>query len=296
MALFLLPFPWEVRSISIMGLSKIDFLSQFLYRSTESLVYRYSGKSIIESVVKGKQLKLEISSSTGPQKVYVEGIEKELNSRDSGYYHFKLRDLLDLKYLDPVDYAMLIPNSDSFRQNLGARLGEALNWSIVEKTGAHFKLVKDFVSKVIDDEFTEVTVKFNRLALRKVTPSGEPFYVELEHVGDGVKRFLTCALWLEAVKPRAVLWDDLEASAHPSLLNGIIKWLSEHDWQVVMSTHSIDVLREILSVELEDAKILSLRKLPDDTLTYREYSLDELEEFFEKGVDVRKLFTPREEL
>ena len=108
-------------------------------------------------------------------------------------------------------------------------------------------------------------------------------------MGDGVERFLISSLWLETVKPQVVLWDDLEASAHPSLIREILTWLASHDWQVVFSTHSIDVLHELLMVEPHEAKILALRKLPDDTLTYREYTLENLEEMFESGQDIRKL-------
>ena len=69
----------------------------------------------------------------------------------------------------------------------------------------------------------------------------------------------------------------------------IIEWLSGYNWQVVVSTHSIDVLREVVLAEPEDTIVLALRKLSDDTLTYKEYTLDDLEKMLEAGLDVRKL-------
>lgn len=62
-------------------------------------------------------------------------------------------------------------------------------------------------------------------------------------------------LLLEAVKPKIVLWDDFEVFAHPSLIETLLKWLTEEDWQVVLSTHSIDILYALLSIKKNTRKI-----------------------------------------
>jgi len=148
--------------------------------------------------------------------------------------------------------------------------------------------VRNFVSKVVSDVFTEASVRFHDIVLRKEV-GGDVMYVRLEDLGDGVKRFLTAALWLEAIKPKVVLWDDLELAAHPALVGEVIEWLEKHEWQVVASTHSIDVLRELVERGI-DARIIVLRKSRDDVLSHKALSVDDLGRLFEVGQDVRKLF------
>jgi len=45
-------------------------------------------------------------------------------------------------------------------------------------------------------------------------------------------------------------------------------------------------------VEPEDTRIIQLNKNPYDVLSYREYTLVDLEKMFEEDLDVRKLFAP----
>lgn len=288
MALFMFPFPWALvfasAKLPILRLSKPDFIRDFLCRDFRALVYRYSGSGEVEVSLDGKLLRLEVSSVEGFGPLSSESVV--FSASDEG-----VRRLGSFLGLDDVSalasYALFVPNSDGFRSALVKALVDC--WEDVEKAGAHFRLVRDFVAEAVDDRFTEASVKRDRLVLRKELPSGEPYYVDLEHVGAGVKRFLTAALWLEAAKPRVVLWDDLEASAHPSLISCVIRWLVERDWQVIASTHSIDVLRELLYVGPDEAKVVALRKRGDDVLTHREYSLDELEKLFNSGQNARKL-------
>jgi hypothetical protein len=45
-------------------------------------------------------------------------------------------------------------------------------------------------------------------------------------------------------------------------------------------------------VEPEDTRIIQLNKNQYDVLSYREYTLEDLEKMFEEGLDVRRLFAP----
>ena len=98
---------------------------------------------------------------------------------------------------------------------------------------------------------------------------------------------LAYGLCLETYRPRLVLWDDVEASAHPGLVEAVLEWLASRDWQVVQSTHSYDVLERLVAVELEEAAVV-LRK-GADVLESRVLSLEEVEEMLERHVDVRKM-------
>ena len=282
LALFLAPYPWTAYFLPIIERRKVEFLVDFLHRDLRSLIYRYSGKLRIKYQLEDKEMILELQANKTP------AIYQSDGSRIEG--HDKLLDYLRLEGVyreNPARYSLLIPDSDSFLDKLDE--GLVFKWEDVEKSGAHYKLVKDYVNKAIQDKSTEVGIRPNELAIRKELPDGEPYWINLGHVGSGVRRFLTSALWLEAVKPKVVLWDDFEASAHPALVKASLEWLANHEWQVVLSTHSIDVLREVAFLDVEDAAVLSLRRYEDDTLTYTQYSLDELVDMFEKGQDVRKL-------
>ncbi|RLI39836.1 hypothetical protein DRO60_00090, partial [Candidatus Bathyarchaeota archaeon] len=61
------------------------------------------------------------------------------------------------------------------------------------------------------------------------------------------------------------------------------------DWQVVLTTHSYDVLERLVAIEPEDASVVVLKKGPDDVLEPKVLSLDELRDMMESHVDVRKV-------
>jgi len=286
-ALFLFPYPFGNYKLPIIQSDKFEFLSKYLEKDKKALVYRYSGKGEIECTINSKLLKLEVFDDGtltmyfNGEKLESVGLIEELAKKIAKFIGF------DFKGMDEfIGYTLLLPNNSSFRISLSD--GLCKEWEKVEKTGAHFKLVRELIQKVIDDRFTEVVPRFDKLTLRKDLLN-DTYYVKLENVGNGIKRVLTSMLWLEAIKPKVVLWDDIEASSHPSLIKSIIEWLAEHEWQTIISTHSIDVLHEVLLTEPKDAKILLLRKSNEDELRYKAYTLKELEEMFEEGYDVRKL-------
>jgi len=286
-ALFLFPYPWPHHLLPLIDMPKITvtgscFFRDFLRKDFRSLVYRYSGVGEVTCVYQGRELKLEVKD-TGMGTMSIKGKNGESTYVSSE----KLSEILKVDVGSLMKSCLFIPESDVFRERLEAKL--VMHWETVEKSGAHTRLIRKFISNVVEDRFTEVSLRRNVLVLRKEFPDGDVAYIDMNDVGDGVKRFLTSALWLEAVKPDVVLWDDLESSAHPSLIKEVIRWLDGHDWQVIASTHSIDVLHELAVVEPKDAVVVSLRKLADDTLDYRSYTIEELRQLFETGQDVRKL-------
>jgi hypothetical protein len=270
----------------ILDYSKMDVF-KWLHRFEKSLIYRYSGKASVRCHIDGKPIEFEVTD-TGNFTVVIDN--ETLGVTD----HTRFPKLfLGEDYSLAVEkklsgYTAFIPNSDQFMANLSDKL--VSHWDEVEATGAHMKIVKNFVTKVVEDRFTDTSVRFQEIVLRKELQD-DVAYIRLNDVGGGVKRFLTAALWLEAIKPRVVLWDDLEASAHPSLIRSIVEWLMDHDWQVVASTHSIDVLREIVVAELDprEVKVIQLKKSPDDVISWKGLSIDEVRDLIDSGQDVRKL-------
>ena len=186
--------------------------------------------------------------------------------------------------------AFYIPNSTRYyrRKLLNFILRDnVLRW--IEKHGFHRK-VTEMLSEVVYDKFTELLLRRDRLCLRKeVNGSIGPLYIDIDSLGEGVRRFVLIYLAIEYLDPRIVLWDDVEVAMHPSFLGVLIKWLSSSDRQVVLTTHSIDVLYALTVVRPEDCRVIILRKTPSDEVEWKALSLDELEEFFESGVDIRKI-------
>ncbi len=114
-------------------------------------------------------------------------------------------------------------------------------------------------------------------------------YIRLDDAGEGVKRAIITILLLETISPKLVLWDDFGSTEHPSLLKKEIQWLSKKDWQVVLATHSIDVLYELLDSDIEDLNILLLNKKADDTTVFKSLSIDELNGLMNGNSDPRLL-------
>ena len=53
--------------------------------------------------------------------------------------------------------------------------------------------------------------------------------------------------------------------------------------------YTIDVLRETVNLAPSDATIIALRKTPDDVLRYKAYTVDEVADLIDKGLDPRKI-------
>jgi predicted ATPase len=111
----------------------------------------------------------------------------------------------------------------------------------------------------------------------------------LNDLGEGVKRGVLTYFSIEYLNPAIILWDDIEVAAHPSLLDATIKWLAESDRQVVLSTHSVDVLESFVRVEPKEAKVIMFKKDKEDIISYKSLTLDEVEDLLDKGIDPRKI-------
>jgi len=163
---------------------------------------------------------------------------------------------------------------------------EVVRWA--EKEGHNVRVVKELVSKVVYDRFTEVVLYRNKLSLRNEV-AGKVMYVDVRSLGEGVKRLILAYYAVEYLNPRIVLWDDIEVAAHPGLARVLLEWLAKSGRQVVIATHSIDVLRTVVDLDLKDCRVVVLRKRESDVVEWRALELDEVEEYLDAGLDIRKL-------
>ena len=254
-----------------------DELLGHLHGRPLSLVYGYTGEATIKYGIRGREVlrKIRGGSISSPR----------INGEEAGISG--LTELLETETLG--SFSVFLPNDTEFLRECELAMESESAWHEVEKSGASVSIVRDLVAKVVPDRFTEAIVRFEHIALRKELPDGRVLYVRAADLGDGVERVLIYGLWLETYRPKLVLWDDIEASAHPGLVEAVLEWLASRDWQVVLSTHSLDVLDRLVAVEPEGASVVVLRKGADDVLRPRVLGLDELREMLESHVDPRKV-------
>jgi len=178
---------------------------------------------------------------------------------------------------------VLIPNNTEFLRRVEEKLSS--EWARVEKTESHIRVVEEVINPVVDERFTEVLRRDSSLYVRKEAG----FYINLRDLGDGIEKTLSIILFLELCSPKLVLWDDFEISAHPSLIESILRWLCGRDWQVVLATHSIDVLYELVEIKPEDCKIIQMKKTQDDILLHKSLTIEEVEDLLSANNDPRFL-------
>ncbi|RZN36299.1 MAG: DUF2813 domain-containing protein [Methanosarcinales archaeon] len=250
-----------------------------LHSGHDGLVYGYSGNATMTYNIGKTSVTIELTSNGGTQI----SIDNEAISSSED-----IPNLLKIPEPKLKDISIYIPN-DTKTINEYAECTSLMENEIV-KIGAN-KRVAEFVNQCIDEKYTEVLWKRDGISCRKELPDGSLLYPKLDDLGDGIKRATITMLLLEARSPQLILWDDFETASHPTLIRAQLGWLSKKDWQVVLSTHSIDVLYQLLELDISpnDLQIIRMRKSNDDTLVYESLSIDELEDLMNANADPRLL-------
>ncbi len=276
-ALYLIPHPYLPVVIPFTS-RRIELIAG-MHGGKPSLVYGYSGEALINCELEGLAIKMKIDEKGGTE-IFVDSQRASTPSSVADSMKVEEKALWSSSYF--------IPSDTLFLERVQAELLKDDVWSKVVKVGAHVSAVKELVNPVVSDTYTEVLIEKDKLKLRKERMDG-PLYIHISDLGGGVQRVLTIALALEYLKPSLVLWDDLESSAHPGLIEVVLDWLSKGEWQVVVSTHSLDVLYEYAKVSPLNSQVILLRKDRNDVVQYKIFSPEEIDDLLDKGVDPRKI-------
>ena len=161
-------------------------------------------------------------------------------------------------------------------------------WDRIVKLGLNVNIVRDIINPCINEEFTELLMYKQDIRVRKEI-NEKVLYIRLQDLGSGIYGTMIKAIILTLLKPNLVLIDDFEVAMHPSLIETLLKWLNKEDWQVVISTHSLDVIYSVLDVKPKDFQLIQVKKTHDDILHHKILMFDELEDLIESNVDPRKL-------
>ena len=287
-ALSLLPLPSDF-IVNYTNDTRFNLLSK-LHGGISSMVYAYSGVSSVNCFVNDRAWALRLNEY-GRVNLSIEGIEQTIiDSKPVEAAAIALgitRATPDLP--EKVNRSVFfIPDDTVFMNDLFNRLGDPKNRNLVTKLGAHATVATELINKCVDDKYTELLFA-PELSARKELPNGKPLYIKMKDLGDGVKKAALIALWFEALSPSLVLWDDFEGSAHPTLIRVLLEWLSKKKCQTILSTHSIDVLTSLVDVKPKNAKVIQLKKTPEDVLLQKDLNLNDLEGLLTANQDPRKL-------
>jgi len=287
-ALSLLPLP--LHSLPYYDGNSVDLLER-LHGGKSSVLYAYSGSALIEYLVQGRTWKIDLREQ-GETYLFIKGY-KGITVREQPVrcaavaLGMKPRPKQGL-WRRINSKVFFIPNDTTFLDVLANNLIQERNQNLVVKMGVHVRITRELINKCVDDKYTEILFT-PRLSARKELMDGNVIYVKIKDLGDGIEKAALIGLWLETLNPSLVLWDDFEGSAHPSLIKVLLTWLSKKKWQVILSSHSIDVLNALLDVRPRNTKVIQLKKTGKDLLLHEDVDLEELETLIEANQDPRKL-------
>ncbi|MGC9117158.1 MAG: AAA family ATPase [Conexivisphaera sp.] len=109
--------------------------------------------------------------------------------------------------------------------------------------------------------------------------------VRLADMGEGAKAYLLVRALQEILRPRFMLWDDVEAHMNPRLALRAARWIAGlGETSVIMTTHSLEFAEVIAGAAEGRVILLALR---DGRLSSRSFTAEELGELRTAGVDVR---------
>ncbi len=273
-ALFLLPL--ANRKDSLYSQSVLQEYSSKGYLRPHGFVFLYSGEAELNFSIHNKNFKIKIDHLGNCTSLILEGDGEKYISNEG-----EISKKIGIKNLE--EYSIYLPYDTSFFRDMTEYVRS--HKAEITKKSLHTKVAK-FINKSIDDRFTEVIWTDEGISLRRKDAK----YIKIEDLGSGARKVITTMLALENINPKLVLWDDFDAGMHPSLIKTVLKWLNSHkDWQVVLSTHSIDVLYHILDLEnTKDIRIHLLRK-KYDILESRAIDVEELEDLIDANTDPRLL-------
>jgi len=294
-ALSLLPSP--LISEYITGRDKIEFIKNLHYReeslninrrSYKTLIYQYAGTALIEyNRIGEKVFNISMKENQIIPNFGVNEIINSIISKLKGTKPPKQLEYID-KFLEMIKKpsslsVLFIPYDTQYIKEMEKKI-DSLKEIIIKK-GIHVQVAKS-LNKCVDDEYSEILFG-DPIRIRKIF-SDNFTYVRISDLGSGAEKLIKIMLLIESITPELILIDDIEAGLHPTMINIFLKWLINRGSQVVISTHSIDVLYKLTEINPSDCNVLFLKKSREDNLKYDKLSLDEIEVLLNANTDPRK--------
>jgi energy-coupling factor transporter ATP-binding protein EcfA2 len=234
------------------------------------LAHQYTGEYTVEALIDGHTVTAELDAT--PPNLVVDG-DQVGNGLGNPQVDF----------VESENFSVFFDTETPFSEYTD-RLRE--RWEEIQAAGIHADTA-DFVSESVGEEFTEVLL--DRGEIRKEPDDGYPFMLDIEDLGRGVVKTIPVYTAVELLEPTLTIWDDVESSLHPTLLESLVEWLVDAPTQAVLSSHSIDVITAVLQADVDSVSFLSVRT-EDGTLHVDEYDQDELRKIVENaGHDPRYL-------
>ncbi|PSN97077.1 hypothetical protein B9Q11_04940 [Candidatus Marsarchaeota G2 archaeon ECH_B_SAG-F08] len=269
----------------------------------EGMVYRYRGKCVLKYATDLGELTFTLeyfgANTTAGAKAEFSfgGVERQEINLSPPQQTVFLKPLTYSTYEDRKYLKRLFKEMDPQQAALSHTLyvaepSESLllnSWPELELRNFHVKIARE-VSKCVSDSFTELSIRMNEVVLRKMS-DGVPFYVRFSDQGKGVQFLVYSMALIKLNSPTLVLWDDFGSYMNPMLVKQILEYLAKSNFQVVLTTHSIDVILELVEVEPEDSQLLQFEKDGRDVLHHRTLCLDEIKDLLDSNQDPRKLAT-----
>jgi predicted ATPase len=294
-ALSLFPFPTDLTLPT--NLSRLQNITKSHFQFL-SLLYKYAGKATIGISIGNEFVRLTLQDKEPSYNLEIE---------DGGIirYSDKKREFFDqlgslFRYkgeTERFNWTVYIPNDPNHLSSIETILEQSMTFkNTLIKNGVNLSLMQEIVNKCVDDEYTELL--FNpEIVGRKQTSENVPYYVNIKDLGSGITRVVLIALWLQLFEPHLILLDDFETSLHPNIIKEFLRWLLSKDWQVVITTHSKDVLNALLNITedtsnkatLSEISVIELLKGKDDVLRHKTLSIDDLRSIFDKIQDIEDI-------
>ncbi len=294
-ALSLLPSP--KMSEYITDGDKIDFISNLHYRKQtpknrtnlyKTLIYQYAGTSLIEYNRIGEKVfniiikENQVIPNFGVNEMLLEIID-EIRGRKPPKQLEYIDKFLEMIKKPSALSVLFIPSDTQYIKEMNDKINSLKD--VIIKRGIHVQVAKS-LNKCVDDEYSEILFG-DPLRIRKVF-SDNFTYIRISDLGSGAEKLIKIMLLIESITPELILIDDIEAGLHPTMINIFLKWLINLGSQVVISTHSIDVLYKLTEINPLDCNVLFLKKSCEDNLKYDKLSLDEIEDLLNANTDPRK--------
>ncbi len=232
--------------------SVLDFISS-LGSGKKSLIYGYNGTSEIELNIyynNSNHIWKSVITSDGISNVYL----------DEDLYYGEY----DMIFKNVYFPYCSIPNNA-----INILLSSSENEQIFRN---QYDTIISSISEILDEKISNIVIKDNGCYIGL----DETSLISIYDIGGGMKKIILTVIVLEVIKPKIVIFDNFDSSLHPSIISRLLRYLLRKDCQIVLSTHSIDVLYNLLDMDDNDyIQVISLKKDKNDVISTNIYTVDE---------------------